>query len=185
MTDVTNPRKAAPDSVAAQLIEQARAEGVSLVGPGSPLAALTKQVLETALEAELDEHLGYDHGHRAAKSDTGQPNERNGTRAKTVLTELGPVEIEVPRDRDASFDPVVVRKRQRRLTGVDDMVLSLSAKGLTTGEIAGFFAETYGQELSKDTISRITDKVIAEMVEWQNRPLDARCTRWCSSTPST
>ncbi len=173
MTDVTNPRKAAPDSVAAQLIEQARAEGVSLVGPGSPLAALTKQVLETALEAELDEHLGYDHGDRGAKTEAGQGNERNGTRAKTVLTELGPVEIEVPRDRDGSFDPVVVRKRQRRLSGVDEMVLSLSAKGLTTGEIAGFFADTYGQELSKDTISRITDKVIAEMVEWANRPLDA------------
>jgi transposase-like protein len=173
MTDVTNPRKVAPDSVAAQLIEQARAEGVSLVGSGGPLAALTKQVLETVLEAELDEHLGYDHGDRGTKADTGQGNERNGTRAKTVVTELGPVSIEVPRDRDGTFDPVVVRKRQRRLTGVDEMVLSLSAKGLTTGEIAGFFADTYGQELSKDTISRITDKVITEMVEWQNRPLDA------------
>ncbi len=174
MTDVTNPRKAAPDSVAAQLISQARAEGVSLVGPGSPLATLTKQVLETALEAELDEHLGYEHGDRPGKlAADGSGNERNGSRAKTVLTELGPVEIDVPRDRDGSFDPVVVRKRQRRLTGIDEMVLSLSAKGLTTGEIAGFFADTYGSELSKDTISRITDKVIAEMVEWQNRPLDA------------
>ena len=95
MTDVANPRKAAPGSVAAQLIEQARAEGVSLVGPGSPLAALTKQVLETALEAELDEHLGYEHGDRDTKAGAEQPNERNGTRVKTVHTELGPVSIEV------------------------------------------------------------------------------------------
>ena len=172
MTAVTNPRKVAPDSVAAQLIEQARAEGVSLVGPGSPLAALTKQVLESALEAELDEHLGYEHGDRAAKADSEGRNERNGTRGKTVHTELGPVTLEVPRDREGTFEPVVVRKRQRRLNGVDEMVLSLSAKGLTTGEIADHFAQVYGQSMSKDTISRITDKVIAEMVEWQNRPLD-------------
>ena len=100
MTAVTNPRKVAPDSVAAQLIEQARAEGVSLVGPGSPLAALTKQVLESALEAELDEHLGYEHGDRAGKADSEGRNERNGTRGKTVHTELGPVTLEVPRDRE-------------------------------------------------------------------------------------
>ena len=172
MTAVTNPRKVAPDSVAAQLIEQARAEGVSLVGPGSPLAALTKQVLESALEAELDEHLGYEHGDRAGKADSEGRNERNGTRGKTVHTELGPVTLEVPRGREGTFEPVVVRKRQRRLNGVDEMVLSLSAKGLTTGEIADHFAQVYGQSMSKDTISRITDKVIAEMVEWQNRPLD-------------
>ena len=172
MTAVTNPRKVAPDSVAAQLIEQARAEGVSLVGPGSPLAALTKQVLESALEVELDEHLGYEHGDRAGKADSEGGNERNGTRGKTVHTELGPVTLEVPRDREGTFEPVVVRKRLRRLNGVDEMVLSLSAKGLTTGEIADHFAQVYGQSMSKDTISRITDKVIAEMVEWQNRPLD-------------
>ncbi len=158
--------------MAAQLIEQARAEGVSLVGPGSPLATLTKQVLESALEAELDEHLGYEHGDRAGKADSEGRNERNGTRGKTVHTELGPVTLEVPRDRDGTFEPVVVRKRQRRLNGVDEMVLSLSAKGLTTGEITDHFAQVYGQSMSKDTISRITDKVIAEMVEWQNRPLD-------------
>lgn len=173
MSAVTNPRKVAPDSVAAQLIAQARAEGVSLVGPGSPLATLTKQVLESALEAELDEHLGYEHGDRAQKADAEGRNERNGTRGKTVHTELGPVALEVPRDRDGTFEPVVVRKRQRRLGGVDEMVLSLSAKGLTTGEIGDHFAQVYGQSMSKDTISRITDKVIAEMVEWQNRPLDA------------
>jgi hypothetical protein len=95
-----------------------------------------------------------------------------GGLAKTVLTEIGPVEIEVPRDRDGSFDPKIVRKRQRRLDGIDEIVLSLTARGLTTGEVAAHFDEVYGAEVSKDTISKITDKVIAEMTEWQNRPLD-------------
>ena len=172
MADVANPRKAAPDSVAAQLIEQARRDGLSLVGPGSPLQALTKQVLETALEAELDEHLGYEHGDRPGKAGAATGNERNGTRAKTVTTELGPIEIDVPRDRDGTFEPVVVRKRQRRLGGVEEIVLSLSAKGLTTGEIAQHFEDVYGASMSKDTISKITDRVVEAMAEWQNRPLD-------------
>ena len=158
--------------VAGQLIEQARRDGVSLVGPGSPLQQLTRQVLETALEAEMDEHLGYEHGDRDGKTNAETANERNGSRAKTVTTELGPVQVEVPRDRDGTFEPVVVRKRQRRMGGVDEMVLSLSAKGLTTGEIAQHFEDIYGARMSKDTISRITDKVIDQMSEWQNRPLD-------------
>ncbi|MBF6309114.1 transposase, partial [Nocardia farcinica] len=96
----------------------------------------------------------------------------NGTRSKTVLTEIGPVEIDVPRDTESSFEPKIVRKRQRRLTGIDEIVLSLSAKGLTTGEISAHFQDIYGASVSKDTISRITDKVLEEMTEWQNRPLD-------------
>ena len=99
-------------------------------------------------------------------------NSRNGVRSKTVLTEIGPVEIEVPRDTDASFEPQIVKKRQRRLTGVDEIVLSLTARGLTTGEISAHFAEVYGASVSKDTISKITDKVVEEMTEWSNRPLD-------------
>ena len=102
----------------------------------------------------------------------GSGNSRNGTRSKTVLTEIGPVEIEVPRDVDSSFDPQIVKKRQRRLTGIDEIVLSLTAKGLTTGEISAHFQDIYGASVSKDTISRITDKVVGEMTEWQNRPLD-------------
>ena len=90
-----------------------------------------------------------------------------------MITEIGPVEIEVPRDIDASFDPVIVKKRQRRLTGIDEIVLSLTAKGLTTGEIAAHFDDVYGATVSKDTISRITDKVIEEMTEWCNRPLES------------
>lgn len=101
----------------------------------------------------------------------GSGNSRNDTRAKTVLTEIGAVEIEVPRDTNSSFEPQIVKKRQRRLTGIDEIVLSLTAKGLTTGEVAAHFADVYGATVSKDTISRITDKVVAEMTDWCNRPL--------------
>lgn len=133
------------------------------------LKYLTKTVLETALDEEMNEHLGYDK-HSIEGNNTG--NSRNGTRSKTVLTDnVGPVRIEVPRDRNGSFEPVVVKKRQRRLGDVDTVVLSLYAKGLTTGEISAHFAEVYGASLSKDRISVITDRVIDEMNEWTSRPL--------------
>ena len=156
--------------VAEQLVAQARAKGVDLVGPGGLLTRLTKQVFETALEEEMAEHLGYDKHDPVGRN---HGNSRNGVRSKTVLTEIGPVEIEVPRDTDASFEPQIVKKRQRRLTGVDEIVLSLTARGLTTGEISAHFAEVYGASVSKDTVSKITDKVVEEMAAWCNRPLDA------------
>jgi putative transposase len=151
------------------LIAQARSEGVELIGPGGLLTGLTKSVLETALEAELTEHLGYEQ-YDAAGRDGG--NSRNGTRIKTVFTEIGPVQVEVPRDRDGTFEPAIVKKRQRRLSGVDQIILSLSARGLTTGEISAHFADVYGATVSRDTISRITDKVLEEMADWRGRPLD-------------
>jgi len=89
-----------------------------------------------------------------------------------VLSEVGEVELDVPRDRDGSFEPQIVKKRQRRLSGVDQLVVSLAAKGLTTGEIAAHFADVYGANVSRDTISRITDRVLEEMIAWQSRPLD-------------
>jgi len=140
-----------------------------LAGEGGLLQKLTKLVMESALDGELDDHLGYGK-HDPAGRDGG--NSRNGRRSKTLLTEAGPVEISVPRDRDGSFEPRIVAKRQRRLTGVDDLVISLSAKGLTHGEIAAHLAEVYGAEVSKQTISTITDRVLEGMGEWQNRPLD-------------
>jgi transposase-like protein len=155
--------------LAEELVDKARAEGVELLGQGGLLTGLMKSVFETALEAEMTGHLGY--GKHEVMGRNGG-NSRNGTRIKTVLTEIGPVDIEVPRDRDGTFEPAIVRKRQRRLDGVDGIVLSLSARGLTTGEIAAHFAEVYGAKVSRDTISRITDKVIEEMTEWRNRPLD-------------
>jgi putative transposase len=155
--------------LAQELVQQARADGVQLVGEGGLLAGLTKAVVESALEEEMSDHLGYDKYDPAGRNGG---NSRNGSRAKTVVTEIGPVEIEVPRDRDGSFDPQLVRKRQRRLDGIDEIVLSLTARGLTTGEVAAHFAEVYGAKVSEDTISRITDKVVEEMSEWSNRPLD-------------
>jgi putative transposase len=152
-----------------QLVEQARSKGLQLTGEGGLLQQLTKTVLESALEGEITDHLGYGK-HDPAGKDGG--NSRNGTRSKTVLTDIGPVEIDVPRDREGSFEPAIVKKRQRRLTGVDEMVLSLSAKGLTHGEISAHLAEVYGADVSKTTISTITDKVMDGMAEWQNRPLD-------------
>ncbi|KNX36975.1 IS256 family transposase [Luteipulveratus halotolerans] len=153
----------------AQLVRAARARGEDLTGPDGLLKLLTKTVLETALDEEMSEHLGYDK-HAVEGRDGG--NSRNGTRAKTVLTDnVGPVTIEVPRYRDGSFEPVIVKKRQRRLGDVDTVVLSLYAKGLTTGEISAHFAEVYGASLSKDRISVITDRVIDEMSEWCARPL--------------
>ncbi|WP_354670961.1 IS256 family transposase [Actinomadura sp. DC4] len=153
-----------------QLVAQAREKGLDLVGEGGLLQQLTKRVLESALEGEITDHLGYDK-HDPAGKDSG--NSRNGHRSKTVTTDVGPVEITVPRDRAGSFEPQLVKKRQRRLTGVDEIVLSLSAKGLTHGEISAHLAEVYGANVSKQTISTITDKVIDGMTEWQNRPLDA------------
>jgi transposase-like protein len=122
-----------PDRLSVErLVEQARADGVDLVGPGGLLAGLTKQVLEAGLKVEMDEHLGYPK-HAAEGRNLG--NSCNGTRSKTVLTErFGPVEVDVPRDRDSSFDPQIVRKDQRRLDGIDPMVISPTAKGLTIAE---------------------------------------------------
>ena len=154
-----------------RLVEAAQAEGRELVGRDGMLAGLVKLVLETALQAEMDAHLGRGHGEI---TDPGEVvNHRNGNRTKTVMTDVGPVEIEVPRDRNAGFEPRIVRKRQRRLGGVDDMLLSLSAKGLTHGEISAHLAEIYGTEVSKATIMAIADRVLDGMTEWQNRPLDA------------
>jgi putative transposase len=155
--------------VVGELVARAQADGMAISGEGGLMQQLTKIVLESSLQGEMDAHLGYDK-HDPAGRDGG--NSRNGTRAKTVLTEAGPVEITVPRDRDGSFEPQIVRKRQRRLGGIDGIVLSLSAKGLTTGEVSAHLAEVYGASVSKDTISTITDRVLDGMAEWQSRPLD-------------
>ena len=171
MTETLDPMADEVDQkqLAEQLLAQAKEQGVELMGPNGLLNQLTKNVLETALDAEMTEHLGYERHDAAGR---GSGNSRNGTRSKTVLTEIGPVEIDVPRDLDSSFAPQIVKKRQRRLTGIDEIVLSLTAKGLTTGEVSAHFHDIYGATVSKDTISRITDKVVGEMTEWQNRPLE-------------
>ncbi len=162
--------KIGTEELAAELLARADGDAMRLVGPGGLLADLTKRVLEAALEGEMTEHVGYEPydpaGHHSG-------NSRNGTRTKRVITDIGPVSIDVPRDRDGSFQPVMVPKRKRRLGGVDQLVLSLSAKGLTHGEISAHLEEIYGARVSKETVTRITDGVLETMVEWQNRPLDA------------
>jgi transposase-like protein len=153
----------------AQLVKAARERGEDITGPEGLLKSITATVLEAALEEEMTDHLGHVK-HRGPEG--GAENIRNGTRAKTVLTDAaGEVVIEVPRDRAGTFEPVIVKKRQRRLSDVDAVAISLFAKGLTTGEISAHFAEVYGAGIGKDTISRITDRVVEEMQAWCSRPL--------------
>ena len=155
---------------AAVLVDRARADGVELTGDDGLLTALVRQVLQTGLEVEMTDHLGYE---RHAPEGRGSGNNRNGHYPKTVKTEIGEVDLQVPRDRNGSFAPATVRKGQRRLDGLAGNVISLYAKGMTTGDIQAHLAEIYGTEVSRDTISRITDAVVEDMVAWQNRPLDA------------
>jgi transposase-like protein len=162
--------KISTDDLAGELMTRTQAEGVSLVGPGGLLAGLTRRVLEAMLEGEMTDHVGYEPYDPAGRH---SGNSRNGTRTKTVTTEIGPIDIDVPRDRAGTFEPTIVPKRRRRLGGVDQMVLSLSAKGLTHGEISAHLEEIYGAKVSKETVTRITDSVVEAMVAWQNRPLDA------------
>ena len=139
-----------------ELVKAARARGDDLTGPDGLLKSITATVLETALGEELTEHLGHEK-HQVPTAENG--NIRDGTRPKTVLTDAaGEVTIAVPRDRAGTFEPVIVKKRQRRLSDVDAVAISLFAKGLTTGEISAHFHEVYGASISKDTVSRITDK---------------------------
>src|SRR5882762_10705610 len=166
-------RELSPEqAAAAAMVAEAKARGLALTGPNGLLKVFTKNVLETALSEEMTEHLGYEKN--GAEPGRDSTNVRNGTRSKTVVSDAaGEVRVEVPRDRDATFEPQIVKKRQRRLGDVDEIVVSLYAKGLTTGEISAHFAEIYGASVSRETISRITDKVVAEMNDWANRPLDS------------
>jgi transposase-like protein len=180
-SDLVSPRKreskparelSPEQAAAAAMVAEAKARGLALTGPDGLLKLFTKNVLETALNEEMTEHLG--HEKNQADPDRESTNVRNGARSKTVISDAaGEVGIDVPRDREGTFEPQIVKKRQRRLTEVDEIVLSLCAKGMTTGDISAHFAEIYGASVSKETISRITDKVVAEMNDWANRPLDA------------
>lgn len=167
----TSASSPAERELALEMIRRAKKQGLDLTGPDGLLKQFTGTVLETALDEEMTEHLGRGRHERSVVGRAA--NTRNGTTVKTVVTDtVGPVEIEVPRDRDGSFEPVIARKRQRRLNDVDSVVLSLYAKGLTGGEISAHFKEIYGASVSKETVSRITDRVVEEMNEWASRPLD-------------
>lgn len=131
---------------------------------------LTKTLIETALKAELSDHLGYDQGDPAG---AGSGNSRNGVTGKTLVTESGPVKIDTPRDRNGDFKPTLVKKRQRRITVIDDKIIPLYAKGMSTREIAETIQDLYGAEVSASLISKVTEAVIDEVIAWQARPLDA------------
>ena len=158
-----------PDAID-KMLADADAAGMALDGPDGLLGQLTRTVLERALGAELDDHLGYVRGDPAGN---GTGNSRNGHYPKTVTTSTGPVRIAVPRDRNSTFAPVIVRKGRRRTGQVDDMILSLYARGMTTRDIGAHLEEVYGAQVSPALISRITDVVAEEITAWQTRPLDA------------
>ena len=169
-----SPTDAAVDRLAGLLPPEALEDALQglepeeITGPGGLLTQLAGRVIETALGAELAEHLGHPPG-----GVPQGPNVRNGAGRKTVATDLGPVEVRTPRDRDGSFDPKLVGKRQTRLAGLDDKILGLYAGGMSVRDIASHLQELYGVQIGRDTISRVTDAVLEDIAAWRARPLDA------------
>ena len=161
-------RERLSDELIDELLAGARTEQ-EIVGPGGVLADLTRRLVERALSAELTEHLGYE-PHREPPGGTG--NARNGTTPKTLVTEHGPVRIDAPRDRNASFEPQIVRKGQCRFEGFDDKILALYSRGLSVRDIEAHLHEIYGVKVGRDLISRVTDAIIDDVRAWQQRPLE-------------
>jgi transposase-like protein len=164
------PASAADAQLVAQLVVWVQAEGLRLTSEDRLLQQLAKQVLESAPEGEMEDHLGCAKGDAVGMNGT---NSRDGSRLQAVSTEVGPVELAVLRDRQGNFEPQIARKRQKHLTGVDKMVIPLAAKGLTIGETKAHLAEVYGAGHSRQSLSTTTNKVVEGMAEWQNRPLDS------------
>jgi putative transposase len=161
----------ASDDAIDRMIADSKEAGISLLdGPDGLLNQITARVIERALGAEMEDYLGYAKGDPAGN---GTGNSRNGSYGKTVTTTAGPVRIQVPRDRNSMFEPQIVTKGQRRIGQVDDMILSLYARGMTTRDIQAHLSEIYGAEVSPALISRVTDVVADEIIAWQNRPLDS------------
>src|SRR6266516_6626234 len=156
------------DEVIDELLAGARTEE-EIVGPGGLLADLTRRLVERAMSAELTEHLGYE-PHREPPGGIG--NTRNGGTPKTLVTEQGPVRVKTPRDRNGTFEPKIVRKGQRRFEGFDEKILALYSRGLSTRDIEAHLAEIYGVQVGRDLISRVTDAVMDDVREWQQRPLE-------------
>src|SRR5580658_4943137 len=157
-----------PDEVIDELLAGARTEE-EIAGPGGLLSQLTKRLVERAMEVELTDHLGYE-PHEEPPGGAG--NTRNGSTPKTLITEQGEVRIETPRDRNGTFEPQIVRKRQRRFEGFDDKILALYSRGVSTRDIEAHLEEIYGVKVGRDLISRVTDAVMDDVRAWQSRPLD-------------
>src|SRR3982750_3776361 len=168
-TKAVKAAMAALPSIPKELIDQFVTGPMSAEAVNAASMAFKKALIERALGAELGHHLGYASG--AAKPEaTG--NQRNGASGKTVLTEDGPIRIEVPRDREGSFEPLLIPKHERRFTGFDDKIVAMYARGMTVREIQGFLAEQYQTQVSAEFISSVTDAVMAEVTAWQSRPLE-------------
>ena len=161
-------RRVLPDEVLDELLAGAKTEE-EIVGPGGLLSQLTKRLVERALEVELTDHLGYE-PHQEPPGGAG--NTRNGAPPKTLVTDHGPVRIRAPRDRDGSFEPKLVRKRQRRFEGFDERILALYSRGLSVRDIQAYLRELYGVDVGRDLISRVTDAVLEDVRAWQQRPLE-------------
>jgi putative transposase len=164
-------KSAALPKIPKELLDQIVAEG-PMTGEqiNATTMALKKALIERALGGELSHHLGYSPG--ATRPEEAAGNQRNGTSAKTVRTDGGPLRIEVPRDREGSFEPLLIGKHERRFTGFDDKIIAMYARGMTMREIQGFLAEQYGTDVSAEFISSVTDAVMAEVTAWQSRPLE-------------
>ena len=159
-----------PAEVLDALMERVRSEGLELVGDGGVLTELTKVILERALEEERSEHLGYERGDPAGR---GSGNSRNGTTPKRVLTDLGPVDLDIPRDRAGTFEPQIVPKNVTRLGRFNDNIVAWYSRGLSTRDIRRELRRMYGVEVSAELVSRVTAGVVDELRDWQARPLDA------------
>ena len=158
------------DAALADLMDKIDAEGLELLGPQGVLTELTSKIMNLAMDAERTDHLGYEHGDRAG---WGSGNSRNGTSPKTVITDAGAVPVEVPRDRNGTFEPKLVGKHQRRLEGFNDIVIGLVSRGMTTRDVQSQLREAYQVDISPELVSKITDGVLPELRAWQSRPLDA------------
>jgi putative transposase len=156
------------DEVIDELLAGASTEE-EIAGPGGLLAQLTKRLVERAMEVELTDHVGYE---PHCEPPGGASNQRNGTTSKTLITEHGQVDLDAPRDRDGSFEPKIVRKRQRRFVGFDEKILALYSRGLSTRDIEAHLEEIYGVKVGRDLISRVTDAVMDDAREWAKRPLE-------------
>ena len=162
------PDKRISNEVIDELLAGASTEE-EIAGPGGVLAQLTKRLIERALEVEMTEHVGYE---PHCEPPGGAANQRNGAPPKTLICEHGKIEINAPRDRDGSFEPKIVQKRQRRFVGFDDKILALYSRGLSTGDIVAHLEEIYGVKVSRELISKVTDAVMDDAREWAKRPLE-------------
>jgi putative transposase len=157
------------DETLDRLMDRVEAEGLELLGPDGVLTELTSRIMNRVLEVEMSDHLGYERGDTEG---WGSGNMRNGSYPKSVLTDAGGIPIRVPRDRNGTFEPQLVPKRQRRIAGFNDLVIGLVSRGMTVRDVQAHIADVYDVEISPELVSKITDAVLPELREWQSRPLD-------------